>query len=153
MTSSASAVPVVGGAFRCSVPVRWGDLDAQNHVNNTVYFRYVEEARVQLFQKAGLALASNKVGMLAHASLDFLKPVLYPATVVVELVLTRVGRSSMDFDTVIACRGEPGVVYAKGRNVIVGADIRTGRSTPWTPDELAAFAHVFTLGPRITDDD
>lgn len=133
-----------GGVFRCVIPVRWGDLDALNHVNNTLYFRYAEETRVQLFDQVAIALPSTRVGVLAHASLDFLKPVLYPATVVVSLVLTRVGRSSMDFDVLIECQGEPGVAYAKGKNVIVGTDSASGKSLPWTAAELAQFALCFT---------
>lgn len=132
-----------GGVFQCAMPVRWGDLDALNHVNNTLYFRYVEEARVQLFDQVGIALPSTRVGVLAHASLDFLKPVLYPATVVVSLVLTRVGRSSMDFDVLIECQGEPGIAYAKGKNVIVGTDSDSGKSLPWTAAELTQFALCF----------
>lgn len=132
-----------GGVFQCVMPVRWGDLDALNHVNNTLYFRYVEETRVQLFDQVGIALPSTRVGVLAHASLDFLKPVLYPATVVVSLVLTRVGRSSMDFDVLIECQGEPGIAYAKGKNVIVGTDSDSGKSLPWTAAELAQFALCF----------
>jgi acyl-CoA thioester hydrolase len=29
------------------IPIRWGDMDAYGHVNNTVYFRYMEQARVE----------------------------------------------------------------------------------------------------------
>jgi hypothetical protein len=29
------------------MPIRWGDMDAYGHVNNTVYFRYMEQARVE----------------------------------------------------------------------------------------------------------
>lgn len=60
------------------IPVRWGDLDAMNHVNNTVYFRYIEEARVQLMLQLDLLPPSPRTGVLAHASLDFVRPVLYP---------------------------------------------------------------------------
>ncbi len=141
--SSETSLPVIGGVFISTMPVRWGDLDAQNHVNNTVFFRFVEEARVQLFREAGLAFGDNKVGLLAHASCDFLKPVLYPATIVVQLVLTHVGRSSMHFDAILECQDDPGVPVATGKNVVVGADVATGRSEPWTPSELAAFARVF----------
>ena len=133
----------MGGVFQCVMPVRWGDLDALNHVNNTLYFRYAEEARVQLFDQVGIALPSTRVGVLAHASLDFLKPVLYPATVVVSLILTRIGRSSMDFDVLIECQGEPGIAYAKGKNVIVGTDSDSGKPSPWTAAELTQFALCF----------
>lgn len=145
MTSSASDTPLTGGVFSINVPVRWGDLDAQNHVNNTVYFRYLEEARVQLFQRAGLALPARKVGLLVHASCDFVRPVLYPATVVVKLVLTRVGRTSMGLDATIECADNAAVVYARAKNVIVGADVETGRPQPWTQDELQALASCFSL--------
>ncbi len=137
-----SCVPPVGAAFRCAIPIRWGDQDAQNHVNNAVYFRYFEEARVQLFHLAGISLPSSRVGVLAHASCDFLKPLTYPATAVVTQVLARIGRSSMDMDTLIEREDEPGVAYAKGKYVIVGVDSRTGKSAPWTPDELDKFARV-----------
>ncbi len=141
--SSQVSTPAIGGTFSCAMPIRWGDLDAQNHVNNTAYFRYFEEARVQLFAHAGISMADSKVGLLVHASCDFLKPLFYPATVVVRLVLTHVGRTSLHFDTIIECQEEPGVVYAKGKNVFVGANPATGNTEPWTPSELTAFASCF----------
>jgi acyl-CoA thioester hydrolase len=142
ITDSPSS-PVIGGAFRCAIPVRWGDQDAQNHVNNTLYFRYFEEARVQLFQSAGISLPETRAGILAHASCDFLKPLTYPATVVVTQVLTRVGRSSMTVDTLIEREDEPGVAYAKGSYVIVGVNASSGKSSPWTAGELSRFAKAF----------
>ncbi|MEO9122196.1 MAG: acyl-CoA thioesterase [Burkholderiaceae bacterium] len=138
-----SSMLPIGGVFRCVVPVRWGDLDALNHVNNTLYFRYIEEARVGLLAQAGIVLPSNRVGVLAHASCDFLKPLRYPANVVVSQILTRIGRSSMDVDVVIECQDEPGVVYAKGKAVMVGTIAATGKSSPWTADELMRFAKCF----------
>ncbi|RTZ42519.1 acyl-CoA thioesterase [Candidimonas sp. SYP-B2681] len=138
-----SPVPATGGAFRYAMPIRWGDQDAQNHVNNTLYFRYFEEARVQLFHRAGIYLPSTRAGSLAHASCDFLKPLTYPATIVVTQVLTRVGRSSMAVDTRIERDDEPGVAYATGKYVVVGVDMQTGKSSPWTAAELAGFAKVF----------
>lgn len=35
------------------LPVRWGDMDAMNHVNNTVYFRYMEQARIEWLESLG----------------------------------------------------------------------------------------------------
>lgn len=133
----------IGGVFRCTMPMRWGDQDALGHVNNTVYFRYVEEARVTLFEQAGLAVPSQRVGVLAHASCDFVKSLMYPGEVAVDLTLTRVGRSSMEFDVFIGLRHEPGVAYARGKNIIVCTDMVQGRSSPWTPDELAGLTACF----------
>lgn len=138
-----AAQPSLGGVFRCVVPVRWGDLDALNHVNNTVYFRYLEETRVQLFQQAGIVMHSDRTGVLAHASCDFLKPILYPETVVVSLVLARVGKSSMEFNTTISSQDDPGIVYAKGKNIIVAVTASTGKSSAWTAQDLEKFSHCF----------
>ncbi len=135
--------PSVGGVFQCVMPVRWGELDALNHVNNAVYFRYFEEARIQLFRQAGMVLPSARNIVLAHASCDFLRPVLYPATVVVSLVLLRVGRSSMELETVLESQETPGVVHARGKNVIVAIDAASDQSSPWTADELAKYSRCF----------
>ena len=37
------------------MPIRWGDMDAFGHVNNTVYFRYMEQVRISWFEQIGLA--------------------------------------------------------------------------------------------------
>ncbi|MBP6020146.1 MAG: acyl-CoA thioesterase [Burkholderiaceae bacterium] len=138
--------PLVGNVFQCAMSVRWGDLDALNHVNNAVYSQYFEEARIQLFGQAGIVLPSARNVVLAHASCDFLRPVLYPANVVVSLVLLRVGRSSMELETLLECQESPGVVYARGKNVIVAIDAASGQSSPWTAEELAKFSRCFVAG-------
>ncbi|NYT65139.1 acyl-CoA thioesterase [Alcaligenaceae bacterium] len=137
--------PTVGGIFRSVMPVRWGELDALNHVNNAVYFRYFEEARIHMFREAGIELPSARNVVLAHASCDFLKPVLYPATVVVSLALVRVGRSSMELEASLECHDTPGVVYARGKNIIVAIDAASEKSSPWTADELAKFSRCFVV--------
>ena len=38
----------------CLIPVRWGDMDAYGHVNNTLYFRYMETARCDWLESVGL---------------------------------------------------------------------------------------------------
>jgi acyl-CoA thioester hydrolase len=40
--------------FELSMPIRWGDMDAFGHVNNTVYFRYMEQVRISWFEEIGL---------------------------------------------------------------------------------------------------
>lgn len=136
-----SSLPPIGGVYRCTMPVRWGDLDALNHVNNAVYFRYFEEARVQLMARAGIVLPSAaKVCVLAHASCDFLKPLLYPAVAVVSQILRRVGRSSLEMDLILERNDEPGVIYARGRYVVVAIDSATGKSAAWDAQELAQLA-------------
>ena len=133
------------GVFLCRMDVRWGDLDALGHVNNTVYFRYFEEARVHLYEAMEPDGGTGRVGVLVHASCDFLKPLLYPARIVVGLKLVRVGRTSLELDTWIAQADEPQNNHARGRNVLVFADGATGRPTPWTDADRQALARCFSV--------
>lgn len=133
------------GVFLCRVDVRWGDLDALGHVNNTVYFRYFEEARVQLYDAIRMDGGAGRVGLLAHASCDFLKPLLYPACIVVGLKPLRLGRTSLELETWIAPADNPGDLYARGRNIMVCADGLTGRPSPWTDADRRALARCFSV--------
>ena len=130
------------GTFEIPIEVRWGDLDALSHVNNTVYFRYFEEARVRLFQSLGLDGADGRFGVLAHAACDFLKPLLYPARVVVGLKLLRIGRTSLELEVWIADAADATIVHARGRNVLVcvGGD---GLPAPWSETDRQALARCF----------
>ncbi|HUH88320.1 MAG TPA: thioesterase family protein [Pusillimonas sp.] len=140
---AASATPQIGHVFECVIPVRWGDQDALGHVNNTLYLKYCEEARAQLYTCAGYMVPGEREAVLVHVSCDFLKPLMYPATVVLRFVFTRLGRSSMEYDFVIERQDEPGVVYAHGKNITVNTDPATGKSCAWTAQELNNFARCF----------
>ena len=120
------------------IPLRWSDLDAMNHLNNTLYFRLMEEARICWFNANDIMARGDGDGpILAHASCDFLKPMTYPCDALVTQTVTRIGRSSMDLDmTIEGDEAEP-LMYAKGRNVLVWMDYRTGKSAPW-PERLLA---------------
>src|SRR5215471_9177904 len=63
------------------IPVRWGDLDALGHVNNTVFFRYFESARVAYFNRIGFWPKSEHEGtgpILASTQCRFRRPLHYP---------------------------------------------------------------------------
>lgn len=118
--------------FSCEIPLRWGDMDAMGHLNNVVYFRLFEEARVQWFCQFGWPTEpSHTAAILAHISCDFAKPMVYPATALVRQEVVRLGRSSVELELSIERVGEPGVVVAKGRSVIVWYDYQANQSVPW----------------------
>jgi len=149
LQDTSSAAPQIGHVFECVIPVRWGDLDALNHVNNTVYLRYSEEARALLYMRAGFPVPGDREAVLAHVSCDFLKPLMYPATAVIRLVFKRLGRSSMEYDFFIERQDEPGVVYAQGKNITVNTDAKTGKSCAWSEQELAGYARCFVAAPQV----
>lgn len=129
--------------YKKSIPLRWGDLDAMNHLNNTLYFRLMEEARICWFYDNDMMMRDGDSTrgdgpILAFASCDFLKPMTYPCTALVTQTVTRVGRSSMDLEmTIEGDEAEP-LTYAKGRNVLVWMDYLKGTPAPWPARLLAA---------------
>jgi acyl-CoA thioester hydrolase len=82
-----------------TVEVRWGDMDSQGHVNNAVYFTYLESARVEFIRKTGFKgkLAGEAEGpALVSTSCDFKRQVVYPATLDVGARVERIGRRSFE---------------------------------------------------------
>jgi acyl-CoA thioester hydrolase len=79
------------------IPVRWGDMDAMGHVNNTVYFRYMEQARIGWFESlVPQADAWKSVGIvIANASCNFRRAINYPGTVEVKVFAGEPGGSSV----------------------------------------------------------
>ncbi|HTY98904.1 MAG TPA: thioesterase family protein [Rhodocyclaceae bacterium] len=120
------------------IPVRWGDMDALGHVNNTVYFRYMEQARVEWLESLGYAVNIDgpESVVIVNASCTFLLPLTYPGTVEVALYAGEPGRSSLP--TYYEMRKvEDGVLYAEGAAKVVWFDTATGKSTP-LPEDLRA---------------
>jgi len=79
------------------IPIRWGDMDAMGHVNNTVYFRYMEQARIGWFEALvprGEAWRTMGI-VIVNASCNFKKPINYPGTVEVSLSIEPPGGSSV----------------------------------------------------------
>ena len=92
---------------RMQFPIRWGDMDALAHVNNTLYLRYFEESRVSWAENIGMPLRSVGVGMiLAKASVTFKKPVTYPANITVDLLAGNIGRSSFTLLNTLTVDGD-----------------------------------------------
>ena len=127
--------------FVCRIPLRWGDMDAMAHLNNVMYFRLMEEARIQWFAHLGFStLPVGEAPILAHAACDFVKAMTYPGVALVRQIVTRVGRSSVEMSLSIEREDEPGVVYATGRTVIVWYDYTAGKSMPWPESVRAAIS-------------
>ena len=121
------------------IPVAWGDMDALGHVNNAVYFRYFETARIRFFAELGLGSIeqSNGVGPILHsASCRFRIPLTHPDIVTVGAQIGEVGddRFVMRYRAV---SHHHGAVAADGESLIVTFDYATG-SKARVPDALRA---------------
>ena len=118
------------------VPIRWGDMDAQAHVNNTVYFRYMEQARLEwliwLEQRCGGFPGQGSV--IVNASCTFLAPMTYPGIVEVRMYVDPPGKSSIGTHYELSIDAQK---YAEGSAKLVWIDRQTQRSAP-LPERVAA---------------
>ncbi len=114
------------------IPVRWGDMDALGHVNNTVYFRFAEQTRIEWLETFGINdfVNTDSGPVIINASCTFLKPITYPAIVVVAMMIGKPGRSSLPTYFEIRCSGDDTTLYAEGAAKIVWWNPRTGNSQP-----------------------
>ena len=80
------------------IPVRWGDMDARGHVNNTVYFRYFESSRIALFHSLNVyeeMEASGDAPILVYTHCNFKALVTYPDTIYVGAKITNIEDSKV----------------------------------------------------------
>ena len=120
------------------IAIRWGDMDAQRHVNNTVYFRYMEQARVSWFDT--LEVRNPPTGpTVINASCTFLKQLVYPGDVEVKVFVGEMGRSSFQTHYELRPSYDPGTLYADGTAKVVWVNFENRKSTP-VPEAIRAAA-------------
>lgn len=116
--------------FSTTVDVRWRDLDAMSHVNNAVYFTYLEQARVHYLRELGL-VEDTPAGIgfiLAEASCAFKSPLTLGERVTVHVRVSHLGRSSFDFD--YRLESEDGRLVAEAHTTQVRYDYHQSQSVP-----------------------
>lgn len=119
------------------LPVQWGEQDAFGHVNNIVYFRWFESARIDLLNDCHSAVTMSGSGLgpiLASIKCDYRRQIRFPDTVYVGSKITRVGRSSAEISHAIVSTEHMEVV-AEGVSVVVIFDYTAQRVTR-IPDDL-----------------
>lgn len=83
------------------IKVRWGEMDAFQHLNNTVYIRYIEDSRLDVFEKLGISddmLSSHTSPILASIQCDYLAPVTYPDQIIVFTSATQTGPKKVELE-------------------------------------------------------
>jgi acyl-CoA thioester hydrolase len=103
------------------IAIRWGDMDAMGHVNNTVYFRYMEQARIAWFESLvpGAEAWSEMSIVIVNASCNFRKPINYPGMVEVKVFVGEPGGSSVPTQYELHVKDE---LYADGAATVVFLD-------------------------------
>ena len=120
-------------------PVHWGEMDAYGHVNNARYFSWFEGARIAYLHKVGMVNVkgtTEDVGpIIATTTAEYLKPVVFPANVVVGARVSRIGNTSFTMEH--AVEGEDGTLYARGSAVVVTLRYSTHEKLP-VPEPVRA---------------
>lgn len=120
------------------IPIRWGDMDAFGHVNNTVYFRYMEQGRIEWLDAILDGRSVPGQGpVIVNASMNFLRQLHYPGRLLGRTLCAAPGRSSVETRFELRRSDEPEVLIADGASKLVWVDYAAGRSVPW-PDWLRA---------------
>lgn len=128
MSSSNQAQPV---ALR--IPVAWGDMDALAHVNNTVFLRWFESARIAWWERLGFSDRPQSDGIgpiLARTAIDYRRPVTYPDTVEVSVKTLRVGGKSVTLGYEVRSSAQDGAIVAEGETVLVLFDYHRKVAVP-----------------------
>ncbi len=115
-------------------------MDAFAHVNNTVYLRWFESARIAYFRLAGVLdrMESHGIGpILARATIDFRKPVTYPDRIVAAARVPELRNTSYTMTYRVTSQAHGGALVAEGDSVVVMVNYRTGAKVPLS-DELRA---------------
>ena len=131
MPDELSDYPVV-----VTIPVAWGEMDSLGHVNNIIYFRYFESARIVYLERSGLMEVMKNSGIgpiLARTSATYRKPVRYPDTLSVGARVATIGTTSFVMEYLVV--SEALGTVTRGDAVIVTYDYTRGGKAR-IPDEV-----------------
>lgn len=131
------------------IPVAWGEMDSLRHVNNIVYFRYFESARMAYFEKLDLWNYMDETGIgpiLASTRCKFRIPLTYPDLVSVgaKISALEIDRYRMLYTVVSHNHAK---VAAEGEGLVVSYDYRAQKKAP-LPDEIKERIRILEASTR-----
>ena len=115
---------------RVDIPVAWGEMDALGHVNNTIFFKYFESARITYFEKAGFieTMKKESIGpILASISAKFIKPLFYPDIVTAGTRVTSIEPTHFIMEYIVVSKFTG--VAAIGESKMVAYDYKSSERT------------------------
>ena len=112
-----------------TMPIRWGDMDAMGHVNNTLYFRYLETVRIEWMRGIGCQPDPKGQGpVIVNAFCNFYKQLEYPGDVLVKMYVSDPGRTTFESWGTMELADQPGVIYAAGGATTIWVDFPTQKA-------------------------
>lgn len=111
--------------FESKISVRWGDMDNLGHVNNATYFSYFEQARIEWLDSIAVSLRDRTGPVVITASATYLKPVIYPADILIQMKMHSPKTSSFMVDYALK---QDDAIMVTGNTKIVWIDYEKGAS-------------------------
>ena len=124
--------------FEMQIPIRWGDMDAMNHVNNTSYFRYMETCRIDWMRSIGCQPDPQGEGpVIVNAFCNFYRQLEYPGDVLIKMYASDPGRSTFETWATMARTDQPEVIYAASGSTTIWVNFPAQKAKT-LPDWLRA---------------
>jgi acyl-CoA thioester hydrolase len=134
------------------LPVFWGDMDYFRHVNNIVFFRYFESARIAYLERIGFRQEGEAEGagpILHSTHARFRRPLTWPDSVLVGARTVEVGEDRFTQEYRLVSRAQ-GAVAAEGGGVLVAFDYAANRKVPLPDAVREAIRALEGRGPTRT---
>ncbi|MFC1519497.1 acyl-CoA thioesterase [Pseudomonadota bacterium] len=122
------------------IPVAWGEMDALNHVNNAVYFRYFETARIDFFSQINMMdeLKKTSVGpVLSETQAKFKRPVTFPDTLLVGITISDIKQDRFMMHYRVFSKAQQAITTTGSAKVVM-FNFKTGQKATLTAELLAA---------------
>jgi acyl-CoA thioester hydrolase len=122
------------------IQVAWGEMDALQHVNNSVYFKYFETARLDFFNQINLLddLKTTGVGpVLSETNARFKRPVTFPDSIVVGVKISNINEDRFVMHYTVFSKAQQAVTTIGWAKVVM-FNFKTGKKAKLTPELLSA---------------
>ncbi len=130
--------------FSTDIDVIFRDIDALGHVNNAVYFTYMETARTRFFMESlHLRDAKDLPFILARTSCSYKQPARFGDHLQIDVQVTRIGRKSFNLDYIISSKDR---LIAEGDSVMVAYDYAKMASVT-IPQNIVDLLTPFMVSP------
>lgn len=121
-------------------PIRYGDLDPNNHVNNAAIATYLEIGRTEFFDGDAIRRTTSGFGIsLIHVEIEYHREILYPGFVQIASGIRKVGSTSLTFDQAVFVNGRR---HVSGSSTCVQITLAEKRPSPWNDTQRAKFAEL-----------
>ena len=131
--------------IKTKLPIQWGDMDAFSHVNNVIYIRWFETARIEMFTELwggnGINLQEildgDGVGpILANFNINYHLPLLYPDTVHINTRISKVGNSSFGVSHQLFSKNNGNKMIASADSIVVMYNYQKGEKFLLSDDHI-----------------